>query len=113
MTADPEQVVREYEPYRRLSYTWHSLTPDWAKAVGLSEDVYAGVPGEGRSKVTFEIEPLGALTELTVVHDGFDEGSVLHSMLSQGCAGTAVQPRRPCWKPGEPLPEPERAAQDR
>src|ERR687885_1873149 len=27
---DPEQVVLESEPYRRLSYTWHTLTPELA-----------------------------------------------------------------------------------
>lgn len=112
MTADPEQVVLEYEPYRRLSYTWHSLTPEWAKTVGLSDDVYARVAGEGRSKVTFEIEPLGALTRLTVVHDDFDEGSVLHSMLSQGWPGL-LSSLKTLLETGEPLPEPERAAQDR
>src|SRR3954453_16836141 len=26
--ADPEQVVLESEPYRRLSYTWHTFTPE-------------------------------------------------------------------------------------
>src|ERR1700759_2449094 len=28
--ADPEQVVLESEPYRRLSYTWQTATPEWA-----------------------------------------------------------------------------------
>ena len=26
--ADPEQVVLESDPYRRLSYTWHTFTPE-------------------------------------------------------------------------------------
>ena len=29
--ADPEQVVIESEPYRRLAYTWHTFTPEWRK----------------------------------------------------------------------------------
>src|SRR5262245_54075321 len=33
--ADPEQVVVESDPYRRLSYTWHSFTPQFGRAVGL------------------------------------------------------------------------------
>ncbi|MGH9120430.1 MAG: ArsR/SmtB family transcription factor, partial [Acidimicrobiales bacterium] len=27
--ADPEQVVLESDPYRRLTYTWHTFTPEW------------------------------------------------------------------------------------
>jgi hypothetical protein len=34
--------------------------------------------------VTFEIEPLGELVKLTVVHDGFEAGSLAASMVSQG-----------------------------
>ena len=33
--ADPEQVVLEADPPRRLSYTWHTFTPEWAAAVGF------------------------------------------------------------------------------
>ena len=83
-TADAEQVVLEYEPCRRLSYTWHTLTPEWAEAVGLSDEVYAKVAGERRSKVTFEIEPLGQMVKLTVVHDGFEPGSTVLEMVSEG-----------------------------
>ena len=31
--ADPEQVVLESDPYRRLSYTWHTFTPELADAL--------------------------------------------------------------------------------
>ncbi len=34
--------------------------------------------------MTFEIEPLGELVKLTVVHDGFEPGSVVAAMVSQG-----------------------------
>jgi len=34
--------------------------------------------------VTFDIEPLGDVCKLTVVHDGFDEGSTAASMVSLG-----------------------------
>jgi hypothetical protein len=34
--------------------------------------------------VTFDIEQLGDLVKLTVVHDGFEPGSVVASMVSQG-----------------------------
>src|SRR3954447_9493971 len=36
---DPEQVVLEADPYRRLSYTWHTFTPELAAALELSDDV--------------------------------------------------------------------------
>jgi uncharacterized protein YndB with AHSA1/START domain/DNA-binding transcriptional ArsR family regulator len=83
-TADPEQVVLESEPYRRLSYTWHTFTPDWAKAVGISEDAADRLAAEQRSKVTFEILPVGESVRLTVVHDGFEPGSTVREMIREG-----------------------------
>ena len=82
--ADARQVVLECEPYRRLSYAWHTLTPELADAHGLSDEVVAAVAGEGRSKVTFEIEPLDELCKLTVVHDGFEAGSTMLELVSGG-----------------------------
>ena len=32
----------ESDPYRRLSYTWHTITPEWAVEVGM-DDVTAEV----------------------------------------------------------------------
>lgn len=32
-TTDPDQVVLESDPHRRLSYTWHTFTSEWAKSV--------------------------------------------------------------------------------
>ncbi|WP_336213931.1 ArsR/SmtB family transcription factor [Nonomuraea sp. LPB2021202275-12-8] len=82
--ADPGQVVLESEPGRRLSYTWHTFTPEFAQAVGLSEEVLAKLAAEGRSKVTFDLEPHGDTVKLTVVHDGFDPGSTVREMVGQG-----------------------------
>jgi DNA-binding transcriptional ArsR family regulator/uncharacterized protein YndB with AHSA1/START domain len=83
--ADPDQVVLESEPYRRLSYTWHSFTPELAQAhEQLTDEVLAKVAGESRSKVTFEIEPLDELCKLTVVHEGFEPGSVVLELISGG-----------------------------
>lgn len=82
--ADPAQVVLDAEPYRRLAYSWHTFTPEWAEALGLSEDAFTAVAGERRSKVTFEIEPVGQMVKLTVVHDDFDPGSTVREMVSQG-----------------------------
>ena len=82
--ADPAQVVLESEPYRRLAYTWHTFTPEWAAAYSISADHLARISGEPRSKVTFEIEPLGDYVRLTVVHDGFEPGSAVLPGITQG-----------------------------
>jgi DNA-binding transcriptional ArsR family regulator/uncharacterized protein YndB with AHSA1/START domain len=83
--ADPEQVVLESEPYRRLSYTWHAFTPELAGVhEQLTEEVIAKAAAEGRSKVTFEIEPIDELCKLTVVHDGFEPGSTVMELVSGG-----------------------------
>ena len=82
--ADPAQVVLESDPYRRLSYTWHSFTPEWAAAYDVSDEHLATVTAEPRSKVTFDLEPLGGLVKLTVVHDGFGPGSAILPGISEG-----------------------------
>jgi uncharacterized protein YndB with AHSA1/START domain len=82
--TDPEQVVLESDPYRRLSYTWHTFTPEWAAATGLGEEYRAKAAGEPRSKVTFDLEPVGEMVKLTVVHDGFEPGSIVLESVSQG-----------------------------
>jgi uncharacterized protein YndB with AHSA1/START domain/DNA-binding transcriptional ArsR family regulator len=82
--ADAEQVVLESEPYRRLSYTWHTFTPELAEALELGDEVLAKAAAEGRSKVTFEIEPLDELCKLTVVHDGFEPESTVLGLISGG-----------------------------
>ena len=81
---DPEQVVLESDPYRRLSYSWHTFTPSLARAVGLSEELFASLATEPRSKVTFDIEPTGDAVKLTVVHDGFEPGSRLPELVGGG-----------------------------
>ena len=82
--ADPEQVVLESDPYRRLSYTWHTFTPEWAAAYGVSDEDLARFASERRSKITFDIEPLGEMVKLTVVHDGFDPGSAILPGITEG-----------------------------
>jgi uncharacterized protein YndB with AHSA1/START domain len=86
--ADPEQVILESEPYRRLAYTWHTFTPEWrevvGKGVGFSEEFLDRFAAEPRSKVSFEIEELGELSKLTVVHDDFEPGSAVLETISQG-----------------------------
>jgi uncharacterized protein YndB with AHSA1/START domain/DNA-binding transcriptional ArsR family regulator len=82
--ADPEQVVIESEPYRRLSYTWQAVTPEWAAAVGLTDDARDRLAAEPRSKVTFEIEPLGEQVKLTVIHDDLDPDGTMRLLISEG-----------------------------
>jgi uncharacterized protein YndB with AHSA1/START domain/DNA-binding transcriptional ArsR family regulator len=82
--SDPAQVVLESEPYRRLSYTWHSFTPEWAASYGVSDEHLARVAAERRSKVTFDIEPVGEMVKLTVVHDDFEPGSAVLGGITEG-----------------------------
>ena len=81
---DPEQVVVESEPYRRLSYTWHTFTPEWAESLALSDDARDRLAAEPRSKVTFEIEPLGEQVKLTLIHDDLEPGGITGSLISEG-----------------------------
>jgi uncharacterized protein YndB with AHSA1/START domain/DNA-binding transcriptional ArsR family regulator len=71
---DPAQVVLESDPYRRLAYTWFNTEGSCA----------GGGPPEPRSKVAFDLEDLGGLVRLTVVHDGFEPGSNVLQSISGG-----------------------------
>jgi uncharacterized protein YndB with AHSA1/START domain/DNA-binding transcriptional ArsR family regulator len=102
--ADPAQVVLEAEPHRRLSYTWHTFTPEWAEGVGLSDEVLAKLAGERRSKVTFEIEPRGEMVKLTVVHGGFEPGSTVLGMVGEGWP-ELLSSLKTLLETGEPLSE--------
>src|SRR3954447_24752352 len=57
--SDPEQVVLEYDPYRRLSYGWHAMTGELARAIGIDEEKRARIQAEPRSRVSFELEEQG------------------------------------------------------
>ncbi len=81
----PEQVILESDPYRRLAYTWHTFTPEWAAHHGFDEDSRAAWAAETRSQVAFQIEDAGeGVVKLTVVHDGFDPGSKVLVGVSGG-----------------------------
>lgn len=67
-----EQVVLESDPPRRLSYTWHNYQPGHAEFFGWSEEYYAELVKERRSKVTFLIEPAGEAVKLTLIHGDFE-----------------------------------------
>ncbi|MFI0481544.1 ArsR/SmtB family transcription factor [Actinomadura sp. 9N215] len=97
---DPEQVVLEADPPRRLSYTWHTFTPEWAKAVGVDEETRAKLLAEPRSTVSFDIEPAGETVKLTVVHEG---GDALLDMSRHGWP-SVVSGLKTLLETGEPLP---------
>jgi uncharacterized protein YndB with AHSA1/START domain len=80
--VDPRQVVLEADPPRRLSYTWHAITPEWNTS--LSEERCRRAAAEPRSRVTFQLEPHGELVKLSVLHDHFEPGSVVAEMVSNG-----------------------------
>src|SRR3954466_2689526 len=103
--ADREQVVLEADPYRRLSYTWHTFTPEWADALDFDDAARERLPPQGRSKVTFEIEPLdGEQVKLTVVHDDLEPDGLLITMISQGWPRVLAN-LKTLLETGEPLPD--------
>ncbi|GAA3210973.1 metalloregulator ArsR/SmtB family transcription factor [Actinocorallia longicatena] len=76
--------VLEYDPHRRLSYSWHTFTKDWSDSFEIDPDTLAKITAEPRSRVTFALEPDADRVRLTVTHDGFEEGSTLVTMVSGG-----------------------------
>jgi uncharacterized protein YndB with AHSA1/START domain len=80
--SDPRQVVLEADPPRRLSYTWHAITPAWNPS--LSKERCQRAAAEPLSHVAFELEPHGELVKLTVVHDHFEPDSVVAQTVSNG-----------------------------
>ena len=100
-----EQVVLEAEPFRRLSYTWHTFTPEWAEAMDFTEDARARMAAEPRSRVTFEIEPLDdEQVKLTVLHDGLAPGGMVGSLISQGWPRVLAN-LKTFLETGDPLPD--------
>ena len=81
---DPDQVVLEADPYTRLSYTWHTFTPELAQAIGFSAEQQAALTAESRSKVTFDIEDQQPMVKLTVMHETADPDGLVLSMVSSG-----------------------------
>jgi DNA-binding transcriptional ArsR family regulator/uncharacterized protein YndB with AHSA1/START domain len=102
--TDPEQVVVESDPYRRLSYTWHSFTPELGERFGWDAALLGTLAAEPRSTVTFDIEPAGqGVVKLTVVHDGFPAGSTIAEMVSGGWPAV-IASLKTLLETGEPLP---------
>lgn len=100
--ADPAQVVLESDPYRRLSYTWHTFTPELMDALDFTSDARERVVAEPRSKVTFDIEPFGELVKLTVVHD-VEPDSIIATLISRGWP-RVISDLKTLLETGETLP---------
>jgi DNA-binding transcriptional ArsR family regulator/uncharacterized protein YndB with AHSA1/START domain len=104
VVSDPEQVILESDPYRRLAYTWHTFTPEWAAAHGVDEDLAAEWGAEPRSKVAFDIEDGGnGVVKLTVVHDGFEPGSAVLQGVSGGWPAV-ISALKTLVETGSPMP---------
>jgi uncharacterized protein YndB with AHSA1/START domain/DNA-binding transcriptional ArsR family regulator len=99
--SDPEQVVLESDPYRRLAYTWHTFTPELKERIG--DELFAKLSGERRSRVAFDIEPVGDMVKLTVVHDDFEPGSTVATMVRNGWP-IFLSSLKTLLETGEPLP---------
>ncbi len=100
ISEDPEQVVLESEPYRRLAYTWQTFTPELVSRLGGEH--YAKLSGERRSRVAFDIEPVREMVKLTVIHDDFEPGSAAVTMVSNGWP-VFISNLKTLLETGEPL----------
>ncbi|MFZ0170282.1 MAG: SRPBCC family protein [Acidimicrobiales bacterium] len=85
VVSDPEQVILESDPPRRLAFTWHTFTPEWTAKVGMDDATAEAWRAEPRSKVAVDIEQAArGVVKLTVVHDGFEPGSDVLEGISNG-----------------------------
>jgi uncharacterized protein YndB with AHSA1/START domain len=100
---DPAQVVLESKPYSKLSYTWHTITPEFAEAVGATPEVFEKISAERRSRVTFDIEQVGGVVKLTVTHGDFEPGSALATMVGDGWPHL-LSGLKTLLETGEPMP---------
>jgi uncharacterized protein YndB with AHSA1/START domain/DNA-binding transcriptional ArsR family regulator len=109
---DLDDVVLEYDPYQRLSYTWHNYQPEHAGIFGWTDEEYAELVKEKISKVTFDIHPGGAgvnAVRLTVTHDGFEGETLMYKSVSGRVNGSGGWPEvlaglKTLLETGEPLP---------
>ena len=100
--ADPEQIVLESDPYRRLAYTWHTFTPELNERRQYGDELFAKLSSERRSRVTFDIEPVGDMVKLTVLHDDFEPGSTAATMVRNGWP-VVLSSLKTLLETGEPL----------
>jgi len=100
--ADERQVVLASDPPRRLSYTWHTLSPEFFQAYPDEAETMARAAHERQSRVTFDIDPMGEPVKLTVTHDDFEPGSVILSGVTEGWPAILAS-LKTLMETGEPL----------
>ena len=98
---DPDQVVLEAQPFSRLSYTWHTFSPEMRER--FDDEVFDKLSSERRSRATFELEPVGDQVKLTVIHDDFEPGSLAATMVRNGWP-IFLSSLKTLLETGEPLP---------
>jgi uncharacterized protein YndB with AHSA1/START domain len=102
--ADPEQRVLQADPPRKLTYTWHTLTPEFIERFGADEpELVQRMATEPRSQVTFDMEQQGDVVKLTVTHEAFVERSAILEGVSQGWP-PILSSLKSLLETGEPLP---------
>ncbi|MEV6767955.1 metalloregulator ArsR/SmtB family transcription factor [Nocardia sp. NPDC051030] len=106
---DPAQTVVTADPYRTLSYTWHTVDKAFADQFGFAADEFEKLSTEPRSTVTFDLEPFGETVKLTVLHNGFGPGSAMLAGIREGWPAI-LSNLKTLLETGEVLPEPEPAA---
>ena len=99
---DPEQVVLESDPYRRLAYRWHTFTPELIDR-HIEDERFAQLAKERRSRVAFDLEQSNDTVKLTVIHDDFESGSVAATMVQHGWP-VFLSSLKTLLETGEPLP---------
>ena len=109
--VDPEQVVLESDPYRRLAYTWHTFTPELNDA---SIRRRALRQARGRAALARRVRHRtgGDVVKLTVVHDDFEPGSTVATMVRNGWP-VFLSSLKTLLETGEPLPSTHGAPKDR
>jgi uncharacterized protein YndB with AHSA1/START domain len=81
--VDPDSVVVEFDPPRRLSYTWHTTTPEFARAVGMAEEMQRRLAAERRSTIRFDLAPFEGMTKVVLTQNGFEPGSAKLASLTE------------------------------
>lgn len=101
--SDPEQLILEATKFRRLAYTWHTFTPEWAAVHGFSDEFLAAVAAEPRSRVSFDLEFHNEVTKLHVCHEGFGPQSTVLLSVREGWP-PLLSSLKSLLETGDPLP---------
>jgi uncharacterized protein YndB with AHSA1/START domain len=82
--AHPDQVVLVADPPRRLSFTWHTFSPEWAAEIGFDETRRELLDAEPRTTATFDLEPDGDVVKLTVTHGNLLPDGEIIQLITNG-----------------------------